>query len=67
MTRDELRQAILSKLDACAMEHPCRHQGKLAARYLMHTQKSGPVELMFEKGPTSAPTSGWLNGSWQTC
>lgn len=55
MTRDELRQAILSKLDACALEHPSGHQGSKAARYVMHTPKSGPVELMFEKGPTSAP------------
>lgn len=55
MTRDELRQAILQRLDRCALEHPRGHQRKLAARYLMHTPKGGAVELMFEKGPASAP------------
>jgi len=51
MTRDELRQACLERLDERAMEHPSGHQGKLAARYVLHTQRADAVELMFEKGP----------------
>ncbi|RBI68990.1 hypothetical protein DQW77_16060 [Roseovarius sp. TE539] len=55
MTRDELRQACLARLDERAEEHPCGHQGKLAARYVLHGRTAGAVELMFEKGPRSAP------------
>ncbi|RFP88261.1 hypothetical protein DZK27_09225 [Rhodobacteraceae bacterium 63075] len=55
MTRDELRQAILERLDTCALEHPSGHQGSKAARYLILTRQGGAVELMFEKGPASAP------------
>ncbi|MET4103449.1 hypothetical protein ABIE58_002890 [Roseovarius sp. MBR-78] len=54
MTRDELRQACIERLDERAMEHPSGHQGKLAARYLLHTPSADAVELMFEKGPRSA-------------
>jgi hypothetical protein len=55
MTRDELRQACLARLDERAEEHPCGHQRKLAARYILRARSSDPVELMFEKGPSSAP------------
>ena len=51
MMRDTLRQACLARLDERAMEHPSGHQGKLAARYVLHTQRADAVELMFEKGP----------------
>lgn len=33
MTREELRQACLERLVACALEHPCGHQGKLCLEY----------------------------------
>lgn len=56
MTREELRQACLERLDSCALEHPCGHQGKLAARYVLRTSGQGEtIELMFEKGPKSPP------------
>ncbi len=55
MTREDLRKACLAVLDERSMEHPAGHQGKLAARYLLRCSNGDAAELMFEKGPTSAP------------
>ena len=55
MTKDELRRAILHRLDEVAVEHPAGHQGVYAARYLMRTRQGGSVELMFQKGLNSPP------------
>ena len=55
MSRDELRNACLARLDERAIEHPSGHQGKLAARYLMWRSDGDAAELMFEKGPKSPP------------
>lgn len=57
--RDDLKRACLAALDAAAVEHPAGHQGKLAARYVLHTTRSETVELMFEKGPKT-PANLWM-------
>ncbi len=57
--RDDLKRACLAALDAVALEHPAGHQGKLAARYVLHTRRSEAIELMFEKGPKT-PAHLWM-------
>lgn len=57
--RDDLKRACLASLDAAALEHPARHQGKLAARYVLNTQRGEAIELMFEKGPKT-PANLWM-------
>ena len=53
MPRSELKHACLGLLDRAAVEHPCGHQGKLAARYIIRSASEERIELMFEKGDKS--------------
>lgn len=57
--RDDLKRACLAALDAAAVEHPARHQGKLAARYVLHTRRGAVLDLMFDKGPKT-PAHLWV-------
>lgn len=59
MERRQLKQDCLALLAACAREHPSGHQGKLAARYLLHCGRGDAAELMFEKGPKT-PANLWV-------
>ncbi|MCV2866898.1 hypothetical protein [Defluviimonas sp. WL0075] len=58
--RDDLKRACLAALDAVAVEHPAGHQGKLAARYVLHTPRGAAIEIMFEKGPKTLANL-WMN------
>lgn len=58
--RDDLKRACLAALDAAAFEHPAGHQGKLAARYILHSPSGATIELMFEKGPKT-PANLWMS------
>ena len=60
IARDVLKAAILSHLCAVAVEHPAGHQGKLAARFILRSRSRDGIELMFEKGPASAPNL-WMH------
>jgi len=60
MLRDELKDAILERLGEVAVEHPAGHQGKLAARFILRSASGEGIELMFEKGPASAPNL-WMH------
>lgn len=55
MSRDELRKACLDRLEQRATEHPAGHQGKLAARYIVHREDGERIGLMFEKGEKTRP------------
>ena len=55
MDRDEFKLACQTLLDEAASEHPAKHQGRLAARYLLRSASGESVELMFDKGPKSPP------------
>lgn len=57
--RAELKRTMLRLLDARAVEHPAGHQGKLAARYVLHRADGEAIEIMFEKHPAS-PANLWL-------
>ena len=59
LDRDELKRLWLLAFDSVAVEHGAGHQGKLAARYVLHTPTGSAIELMFEKGPKS-PANLWL-------
>ncbi|MCP5389846.1 MAG: hypothetical protein H6915_08775 [Novosphingobium sp.] len=58
--REDLKRACLAALDAVAVEHPAGHQGKLAARYVLHTPRGAAIEIMFEKGPKT-PAHLWMS------
>lgn len=58
--RDQLKVAILQRLTEVATEHPNGHQGKLAARFILRSKDGDGIELMFEKGPASAPNL-WIH------
>ena len=60
MPRDLLGAAILQRLTEVAVEHPAGHQGKLAARFILRSKSMEGIELMFEKGPASAPNL-WMH------
>ena len=60
MARDNLKVAILQRLSEVATEHPNGHQGKLAARFILRSKDGDGIELMFEKGPVSAPNL-WMH------
>ncbi len=60
IVRDVLKATILNRLADVATEHPADHQGKLAARFILRSQTREGIELMFEKGPTSAPNL-WMH------
>jgi hypothetical protein len=59
--RGDLKRACLAALEAVAVEHPTGHQGKLAARYVLHTPRGAAIEIMFEKGPKT-PAHLWMSG-----
>jgi hypothetical protein len=48
-SRDDLKRACLAAMDTVALEHSAQHQGKLVARYVLHTWRGAALELMFEK------------------
>lgn len=60
IARDVLKAAILQRLCEVAVEHPAGHQGKLAARFMLRSSSGEGIELMFEKGPASAPNL-WIH------
>ncbi|MDB5658479.1 MAG: hypothetical protein JWS10_1094 [Cypionkella sp.] len=53
--RLELVKACLAMLDQHAVEHPAGHQGKLAARYVLRSNVSARIGLMFEKSDKTKP------------
>ena len=60
IAREMLKTAILKHLSEVAVEHPAGHQGKLAARFILRSHSGEGIELMFEKGPASAPNL-WMH------
>lgn len=60
IARDVLKAAIFQRLSEVAVEHPVGHQGKLAARFILRSHGGEGIELMFEKGPASAPNL-WMH------
>lgn len=55
VAREELKAACLELLDRTAAEHPAGHQGKLAARYVLHSASGERIGMMFEKSPKTRP------------
>lgn len=55
MNREMLIAACLTLLDRTAVEHPARHQGKLAARYIIRANSDERIGLMFEKSGRTKP------------
>ncbi len=53
--RKRLKHAIVALLDTIAVEHPLKHQGSKAQRYVLTSRYGVPVEIMFEKNEDSPP------------
>lgn len=51
----QLKRAVIARLDSVADEHHLRHQGARVNRYSMRSDHGAPIELMFEKGPKDLP------------
>lgn len=60
LARDELKRFCLDALDQAAVEHPAKHQGQYATRYVLRSHSGDPIEIMFEKGPR-APANLWID------
>lgn len=58
--RDDLKRFCLAALDQVAVEHPAKHQGQYAARFVLRSHSGDRVEIMFEKGPRS-PANLWID------
>ena len=54
MNRLDLKRMCLQAFGEVALEHPARHQGDYAARYVLYSRSGARIEFMFEKGPGSA-------------
>ena len=59
MTREDLKSIIIQRLDAVCQEHPAKHQGSKARRYLYKGEAGKLTEMMFQQDAKSPPNL-WL-------